>query len=153
MVYMKQMGARVKRKEDPRLITGRSTYVDDLRPRDLGHVAILRSTEAHAIIRRIDTTAAEALPGVIAVYTGERFRSLARPLPFGGEDFGAPKGMVPIDTPILTDERVRHVGQAIAVVVANDPYLAQDALELIEVEYEPLSVVTDLEAAAGSDAP
>jgi len=71
VVYMRMMGARVKRKADPRLITGSSTYVDDLRLQGLGHLAILRSIYGHATITGIDTSAAKALPGVIAVYTHE----------------------------------------------------------------------------------
>jgi carbon-monoxide dehydrogenase large subunit len=153
MVYMKQMGARVKRKEDPRLITGRSTYVDDLRLSDVGHVAIVRSTQGHARILGIDTVAAEGLPGVIAVITSAGLLSLAEPMPHGGEGGGIPSGMKPIKTPILATDRVRHVGQAIAVVVATDPYIAQDAADLIEVDYESLPVVADVEAAIAPGAP
>ncbi len=153
MVYMKQMGARVKRKEDPRLITGSSTYVDDLRPRDAGYVAILRSIYAHATITRIDTTAAEALPGVIAVFTGEQLRAAFKePMPHGGEGTGH-EDLAAVATPVVAHERVRHVGEALAVVVANDPYVAQDALELIAVDYEPLPVVIDLDVAIAPGAP
>ncbi len=152
MVYAKMMGARVRRKEDPRLITGRSTYVDDVRPHGLGYVAILRSVYAHATLARIDTTAAAARPGVIAVYTGAEFRDMAEPMPHGGEGAGPPD-MALIATPILAHGRVRHAGEPIAVVVATDRYGARDALDLIEVDYEPLEAVVDLDAAVAAGAP
>ncbi len=153
MAYAKMMGARVRRKEDPRLITGRSTYVDDIRLRDIGHVAFLRSTQGHARIVSIDTTAAAALPGVIAVFTGaELHADFKTPMPHGGEGSGDPT-MLAVETHVLEKERVRHVGQAIAVVVAESPGIAEDALELIEVEYDSLPVVTDLEGAIALGAP
>ena len=95
MVYMRMMGARVKRKEDPRLITGSSTYVDDLRLQGLGHLAILRSIYGHATITGIDTSAAKALPGVIAVYTGEEFKGFTGPMPHGGGPVGHESHAVP----------------------------------------------------------
>src|SRR6476620_10962308 len=131
VVYMRMMGARVRRKEDPRLITGSSTYVDDFRPQDLGHVGILRSIYGHAKINHIDTSAAKGLPGVIAVYTGDDFKQFSGPMPHGGgEGGGGPKGMVGIETWPLATDVVRHVGQALAVVVATDRYIARDALDL-----------------------
>ncbi|MGN6562787.1 MAG: xanthine dehydrogenase family protein molybdopterin-binding subunit [Thermomicrobiales bacterium] len=152
MVYSKQMGARVKRKEDPRLITGSSTYVDDVRPQETGHVAILRSIYAHAKLNNIDTSKAEAHPGVIAVYTGAQFRDMLEPMPHGGEG-GGPADMAPVATPVVAHGTVYHVGQAIAVVVATDRYIARDALDLIEVDYDPLPVVTDIEEAIKDGAP
>ncbi len=146
MVYMRQMGARVKRKEDPRLITGSSNYVDDFRPSDIGHVAVLRSVYGHAKINGIDTTKAAAHPGVIAVYTGHDFPEM-NPMPFGGGEGGGVAGSASIDTAVLPTDKVRHVGQAIAVVVAKSRYIADDALSLIEVDYEPLPVAADLEEA------
>jgi aerobic carbon-monoxide dehydrogenase large subunit len=154
VVYMRMMGARVRRKEDPRLITGSSTYVDDLRLQGMGHVGILRSIYGHARIVGIDTSAAKALPGVIAVYTGEEFRGFTGPMPHGGgEGAGGQKGQVTIQTWPLATDRVRHVGQGIAVVVAEDRYIARDALDLIEVDYEPLPAVTDMVAALEPGAP
>ncbi len=147
MVYAKSMGARVKRKEDPRLITGASTYVDDMQPHGLAYVAILRGVYAHADIARIDTAAAAAHPGVIAVYTGAEFRDMGEPMPHGGESAGLPSDMKPIATPVLAHGRVRHVGEPVAVVVASDRYSARDALDLIEVDYEPLEAVVDLAGA------
>jgi len=152
VVYMRQMGARVKRKEDPRLITGSSTYVDDMRSSGIGHVGFLRSIYGHAKINGIDTSAAQALPGVIAVYTGHDFADL-KPMPFGGGEGGGAAGSASIDTAVLPTDVVRHVGQAIAVVVAETRYIAADALALIAVDYAPLGVVTDLEAAIVAGAP
>lgn len=152
MVYMRQMGARVKRKEDPRLITGSSMYVDDMRPSDIGHVAILRSIYGHAKIKGIDTSKAAAHPGVLAVYTGHDFADL-KPMPFGGGEGGGSGGTEPISTMVLPTDKVLHVGQAIAVVVATDRYIAVDAVGLIEVDYEPLPVVTDIEEAIKDGAP
>ncbi len=154
MVYMRQVGARVKRKEDPRLITGSSNYVDDFNPRGVGHLGILRSVYAHAKINGIDTSAAKAHPGVIAVFTGADVPELDRPMPHGeGETAGGQKGMVGIVTAPLATDRVRHVGQAIAAVVAEDRYIARDALDLIVVDYEPLDAVIDIEEAVKDGAP
>jgi aerobic carbon-monoxide dehydrogenase large subunit len=152
MVYMRQVGARVRRKEDPRLITGSSTYVDDFRPSDIGHLAILRSIYGHAKINGIDTSKAATHPGVIGVYTAQDFADVSA-MPFGNSEGGGVAGSAPIETPILENERVRHVGQAIAVVVATDRYSAVDALDLIAVDYEPLPVVTDMEEALQDGAP
>ncbi len=151
MVYMRQVGARVKRKEDPRLITGSSRYTDDLNPRDVGHVAILRSVYGHARINGVDTSAAEAHPGVIAVFTGEQFGTMAGHMPHGAEE--SVPGMKGVQTPLVAKDRVRHVGEPVAVVVAEDRYIARDALDLIVVDYEPLDVVTDIEAAIAPGAP
>lgn len=149
MVYMKQMGARVRRKEDPRLITGSSTYVDDFHPSDLAYIGILRSVHAHAKINGIDASAAQAHPGVVAVYTGQEFAQLMGRMPSGG----GPRGLVDmVPYPVATD-RVRYVGEPVAVVVAADRYLARDALDLIVVDYEPLDAVVDAEAAMAPGAP
>jgi carbon-monoxide dehydrogenase large subunit len=152
MVYHKQMGARVKRKEDPRLITGSSTYVDDFRLQDTLHAGILRSTYGHARINGIDTSKAAAHPGVIAVYTAKDFADL-NPMPFGGGEGGGTAGSAPIDTRVLATDKVLHVGHAVAVVVATDRYIAADAAQLIEVDYEPLGTVTDIEEAIKDGAP
>ncbi|MFN8537659.1 MAG: xanthine dehydrogenase family protein molybdopterin-binding subunit [Thermomicrobiales bacterium] len=148
MVYHKQMGARVKRKEDPRLITGSSTYVDDFRLQDTLHAAILRSTYGHARINGIDTSKAAAHPGVVAVYTAADFADLT-PMPFGQGVAGA----ATIETRVLATDKALHVGHAVAVVVATSRYVANDAAQLIEVDYEPLDTVTDIEAAVKDGAP
>jgi len=152
MIYSRQVGARVRRKEDPRLITGSSTYVDDFRPSDIGHVGVLRSIYGHAKIKGIDTSKAEAYPGVIGVYTAKDFTNITA-MPFGNSEGGGVAGEAPIATPLLENQQVRHVGQAIAVVVATSRYIAVDAIELIEVDYEPLPVVTDMEEALKDGAP
>lgn len=156
MVYSKLVGARVKRKEDPRLITGSSTYVDDIQPRDLLHMAVLRSTYAHARIKGIDPSAAKQLPGVVAVFTGAEFKSFTKSMPYGGGGEGGGEGldsMAPVSCYPIEADRVRHVGQAIAVVVAEDRGTARDALDLIEVDYEPLDAVSNMEAALAPSAP
>lgn len=144
-------GARVKRNEDPRLLTGRGTFVDDIRPAGLLHAALLRSPYAHARIVSIEVGKAAALPGVVAVYTHTDLpEALAKPLP----------KLIPHHTLIhhktqfaLAPDRVRHVGEPVAFVVAESRYVAEDALDLIEVEYDPLAPVVDLEAAAQPGTP
>jgi aerobic carbon-monoxide dehydrogenase large subunit len=143
------VGRRLKRVEDPRLITGKGTYTDDLRLPGLKHVAILRSPYAHARVGRIDTTAAKAIPGVIAALTGADVNAACGLVPCGAAipDLKAPKHTV------LAGDRVYFVGHAVAVVVADDPYIARDALDAIDVEYDPLPVVTNPEEAVKSGTP
>jgi aerobic carbon-monoxide dehydrogenase large subunit len=145
-------GAPIKRKEDPRLITGEGKYLDDLQAPGMLHTAVLRSTYAHARITRIDTAAAAALPGVVAVFTGADFKDI-NGLPCAWQ---ADAGRIPnhINTPrVLEVDKVTFTGAGIAVVVATDRYIAEDALALIEVDYEPLRVVVDAEAATQAEAP
>ena len=137
-------GASIKRKEDPRLITGEAKYLEDLQMPGLLHAAILRSPYAHAKINSINTNKAAAHPGVVAVYTGKDFMDL-NPLPAAWVVTGAD---VHTNTPrCLEPEKITHAGQGVAVVVANDRYTAEDALGLIEVEWEPLAVVVDAKKA------
>jgi carbon-monoxide dehydrogenase large subunit len=141
----KWVGQSLRRKEDPRLITGRATYVDDLALPGMLHAAVVRSPEAHANIASIDTSAAAALPGVHAVYVGEDMSDLLAPLPMAW----APPG-VEIKTPErwpLARGKVAHYGDAVALVVADDKYIAADAAQLVSVEYESLPVVVDVEEA------
>src|SRR5262249_33524231 len=135
--------------EDPRLLQGAGTYVDDMRLPGLLHAMILRSPYAHARVRSIDTAAAKALPGVVAVLTGADVNDSCGAVPCAAAiaDLKAPRHTA------LAGERVYFVGHAVAVVVAADPYVARDALELIDVDYEPLPVVTDAEAAAQPGSP
>lgn len=142
-------GQSIKRKEDPRLITGSGCFVDDLDAPSTGYVAVLRSYHPHAIIEQIDTSAARSAPGIIAVYTGRDLHEIADRYP---ERIGPP-GHVPIDTWPLAIERVRYAGEPVAVVVAADRYQAYDALELIDARYTPLRAVVDVEAALAPDAP
>src|SRR5215204_5577564 len=113
MVYHKQMGARVKRKEDPRLITGSSTYVDDFRLQDTLHAAVFRSTYGHAKINGIDTSKAATHPGVVAVYTAKDFAG-PNPIPVGRGEGGGTAGSAPIETRVLATDKVLHVGHAVA---------------------------------------
>jgi len=150
------MGAEVKRKEDPRLITGRSTYVTDVVLPGMHHVAFVRSPHAHARIRRIDASAATRRPGVFTVVTGEDIRTRCAPLPLegasaegsgpGGDNIGRKHYPLSVD-------RVRHVGEAVAAVVATSEAVAVDAAAEIVVDWEPLPAVTDPFAAMAGGAP
>lgn len=141
-----QVGQDTKRVEDHRLLTGNGRFIDNLEPvADIAHAAILRSTQAHAKIVSIDVSTAKDSPGVLGVLTGEDVRKLSRPFPLAVD--------VPVSYYSMAVEKVRYVGEPVAVVVAEDRYLAEDAAELIEVEYDPLPPVLDPEAALESDAP
>ena len=144
------MIAPLRRREDPRLLTGAGQFLEDLPVGDCVHVAILRSPHAHARIRSIEVTAARTLPGVVAVVTAADLGPANRPLPVANEHPGLPRpcGMQP-----LAAERVRFVGEPVAAVAATDPYLAHDALHAIAVEWDPLPAVTDVEEALGAGAP
>jgi carbon-monoxide dehydrogenase large subunit len=145
----KLVGTRVKRREDPRLITGNATYCDDVKLPGLLHMALLRSPYGHARITKIDASKARSMRGVVAVVTGSDVKDLSGPVPIGGS---LPGQKDTIRWPLAIDE-TRHVGEPVAVVVANDRYLARDAAETIEVEYEPLPAVVDVEQAFGDGAP
>jgi len=148
----KLVGARVKRTEDPRLVTGHGTYVGGMKLPGMLDIAFLRSTEAHARILSIEVSAARALPGVQAVYTGADFKPLARP-----QRAGLNREVNPTcrecDWPAIAYDVVRYCGEPVAVVVADNRYVAEDALALIEIDYETLPVVTDPFAALAPDAP
>jgi carbon-monoxide dehydrogenase large subunit len=150
MVIAHALGARIKRREDPRLITGTATYVDDLQMPGLLHVVLVRSPHAHAKITAIETERARTAPGVVAVWTGEDVRARCGPLPVGSrlKDMKVPKRY-----PLVIDGVVRHVGDPVAAVVATELPLARDASELVEVTYDPLPAVTDIEAALTPQAP
>ncbi len=145
----KYMGQKVKRTEDPRLITGLGHYVDDIKLADTLHVAFLRTPYAHARINSVQTEAAKSAPGVVAVYTGADVAGKIGLIPCAA---AAPDMKKP-DYPVLAVSKVGYVGQPVAAVVASDKYKARDAADLIEVDYEPLEVVTDIEAAARPDSP
>ncbi|OFX27261.1 MAG: xanthine dehydrogenase [Armatimonadetes bacterium RBG_16_67_12] len=144
-------GERVQRSEDPRLLTGRGTYVDDVQPAAALHAAVLRSPHARARITRLDASRAAAMPGVALVLThGDLPPVLKEPLP----------KLIPHPALIhhktqyaLAPGQVRHVGEPVAFVVATSRYLAEDALETIEVEYDLLPAVVDLEAAVQRGSP
>ncbi|MEA2269200.1 MAG: aerobic carbon-monoxide dehydrogenase large subunit, partial [Solirubrobacteraceae bacterium] len=143
------VGARVLRREDPRLLTGRGRYVSDVAPPGVLHAAFLRSPHAHARIAAIDTAAARALPGVVAVLTAADLRGVARPLRARS---GSP-GYQECDTPILADDRVRMAGEPVALVVADSRYRAEDAAELVAVDWSPLPALLEIDDALAAGAP
>jgi carbon-monoxide dehydrogenase large subunit len=147
-VATRVFGERIPRNEDEKLLTGRALFIDDVELPGLAHAAVLRSQVAHGRIVRIDVAQALTCPGVLAVYTAESLGDLWRPSPVlvppppirGAEFHG--RTHVP-----LAKGKVRHVGEPLAIVVAESRYLAEDALAFIEVEIETLPPVVDLEAA------
>lgn len=143
-------GTRMRRTEDPRLLAGRGQYVDDITVPKMIEGAILRSPHAHARIVSIDTAKARALPGVFDVITGTELAALAGQQPVIW--FPIPEQRIARMHALATD-RVRWVGQAVAAVAAVDRYVAEDAIELIDVTYETLPVVADLDAALAPGAP
>lgn len=138
------IGAPIKRREDIRFITGKATYVDDIKLPHLLHAAILRSPRAHARILSINTTKACAIPGVVWVFTLKDIGELAVPVPM--RMYQLP-GLERYLQPLLAKDEVRYVGEPIAVAVAESRYLAEDALDAIEVNYEDLPAVIDVREA------
>src|SRR5579859_4733912 len=138
------VGQRVRRREDPRFLRGRGTYVDDVRIEGALHATFVRSPWAHATIRSVDTAPAAELPGVQAFAAADTDLAVNPPPPF-----------IPIDPrmfrPVLASERVRFVGDIVAVVLAEGPAESLDAAELVAVDYEPLPHVTDARAALAGD--
>ena len=148
------LGQSVKRLEDPRLVTGNGSFVDDITLPDLLHAATLRSPYAHARIRAVDAAASRNLPGVVAVLTGEDVAGVLGNIPTRALDRErAMDEYLAPEHPALAQDKVCYVGQAVAIVVAEDPFTARDAAELIEVDYEPLDPVIDPREAAKPDAP
>src|SRR4051812_22021965 len=149
------IGQPVRRVEDQRFLTGQGRYVDDMVLPAMAHGVNVLSPHAHAKIRKIDTANAKAAPGVLAVLTGadaaaDKLGAMtAHLMP---EDFGAPKGHRP-SQPLRVAARARHVGDRVAFVVAETLAQARDAAELVEVDYEPLPAVVNIEDAAKPDAP
>src|SRR5258708_20134761 len=146
MAVTQMVGARGQRRDDPELIRGHGRYVDDIRVVGMAHMAVVRSPFAHARITAIDTVAAAHLRGVVAVYTAREFREvLSGGIPVTNS-FVADKKQVPEQFPIAEGECV-YQGEPVAVVVAEDRYIAADAAQLVGVDYEPLPAVMDYEAA------
>ncbi len=141
------IGAPIKRREDPRLVQGLSHYVDDIKLVNTLDCTFFRSDYAHADIKSINTEAAENLSGVVKVITGADIEGKVGSIPCAAEI----EGLKVPDHPALAVGRVRFVGEPIAAVVATDPYIARDALDLIEVEYDELPVVADLDKAIEPD--
>lgn len=144
----KLVGARVRRVEDPRILTGRGTYVDDMRVPGMVHAAFCRSPHAHATVTSVDVAAARSLSGVVAVFTAADFADRVGPMqPIG------PKGHhTPPYAPLASD-RVRFVGDPVAIVVATSRAIAEDACELIDVGYEPLTPVVSIDDALDGNLP
>jgi carbon-monoxide dehydrogenase large subunit len=147
------IGAPIPRREDARLLTGRGTFVDDLEIPGVVHAAMVRSPHAHARVRRVDAAAARALPGVLAVVTAADVADIQKPWP----------ARMPSPVPgtalrhgvrhTLPHDKVRHAGEVVAAVVAESRALAEDARDLVEVDYEPLPVVASAAAALAAGAP
>ena len=141
-------GSGIRRREDPRLITGQASYTDDIQLIGMVYAAILRSPHAHARIRSIDTSNARSAPGVLAVYTGSDTDGVLNPIPCA---WVPPDSDVKtVDYPAIAKDVVRYVGDAVAVVVAEDRFQAEDALERINVDYEVLPANVHVEAAMGA---
>ncbi|HXZ07587.1 MAG TPA: xanthine dehydrogenase family protein molybdopterin-binding subunit, partial [Paraburkholderia sp.] len=139
-------GRPMERLEDPAILTGRGRYGDDIavKPGTL-HAAVLRSPHAHAELRSIDTSAAQKLPGVRAVLTRDDLPAWSRPFVVGVKS--------PMEQWALAMDRVRYVGEPVAVVLAESRALAEDALDLIKVDYLNLPPVTSIDGAIAGDAP
>jgi carbon-monoxide dehydrogenase large subunit len=146
------LGASVKRVEDQRFITGEGRYLDDIKLPSMAYLAILRSPYAHARIRSIDTSAAKAMPGVLSVITGAEIPY--NPLPMAWPAGGASGIQNNVNTPrVLATDDVKWTGEGVAAVVAETPEQAADAVAAIEVDWEPLPAVVDVEKAIGDGAP
>ncbi|HSE90889.1 MAG TPA: molybdopterin cofactor-binding domain-containing protein, partial [Candidatus Binatia bacterium] len=142
------IGDRVRRKETLRFVTGTGRYVDDLLPPGTLHAAFVRSSCAHARIKSIDVEAARAMPGVRAVFTGKDVAQKLKPLRVGGSPLLRQIKLYP-----LAVDKIRYFGEPLAVVVADNRYLAEDAVEAVAVDCETLPVVVDPEAAMEPGAP
>lgn len=146
----KMVGQPIKRREDPRLIAGAGSFLDDVKLPGLCHAALVRSPYGHAKILGIDTSKAKAMPGVLGVFTGEDFMDI-NPLPAAWQ---AAKVTNNVNTPrVLAVGEVHQVGDPVAVVVAESPYQADDAVAAVEVRYEELPVVVDAKKATEPGAP
>src|SRR5512133_2618256 len=144
-VSQRWVGSPVARKEDQALLTGQARFIDDLSPiPGLRFAAILRSPHPHARIRRIDVAQARELPGVLSIVTGKDIADLTGPMP---SVVKAPLAYYPIAI-----DKARYVGEPVAVVVAVTRYIAEDACDLIQVEYEVLPAVSDLRSASMGEA-
>src|SRR2546426_1400041 len=151
MAISQRVGASIKRREDPKLVPGTGSFVDDLPQTAIVHMVVVRSTEPHARITGIDTTRAKEADGVIAVFTGKELLSeFGAPLPV--TDCFVPSKKYPKHYPIATD-KVRYVGEPVALVLASSQSAAEDAAERVEVRYDSLSPVTDIEKAMEKGAP
>ena len=153
------VGSSLRRKDSPEALTGKATYTGDIDLPGMTYAAIYRSPHAHAHIRKVDLSRALALPGVVAALSGRELPEFVKPMvattPYATTDAAAGTNPRVYRTtyPCLAVNKVRFVGEPVAVVVATDPYIAEDALELIEADFEPLTAVVDPEAAMEADSP
>src|SRR6266404_2152214 len=149
------IGDMPKRREDVRFLTGRGSYLDDLAFDGLTHAVVLRSPHAHAVIERLDTKSAQAMPGVLAVLTAEDARSDGleplQPSARANAQTGEPFAFAP--QPLLAEGKVRYVGEPVTLIVAETQAQALDAAEQVAVDYAPLPPVTTLAAARAPGAP
>jgi aerobic carbon-monoxide dehydrogenase large subunit len=143
------IGRAMKRKEDPRLIQGMAHYVDDIQLAGMLHMAVVRSPHAHARLGAVDLEKARNAAGVVAAISGEELRGVIGMVPCAAQI----PDMKAALRPVLALEKVRFVGEPVAVVVAADRYAARDAAELVEVEYDALGAVTDPEKAIAKGSP
>ncbi|HID04268.1 MAG TPA: xanthine dehydrogenase family protein molybdopterin-binding subunit, partial [Aigarchaeota archaeon] len=144
-------GAKVKRREDPRMITGRGRYTDDVKLPGMLYAAFVRSPHAHARIKGVNIEKAKKIKGVVCIYTGKDTEGKVAPVPCAWQIPNADL-KVPKYNPLAVD-KVRYVGDPVAVVVAETPYAARDAAEAVEVEYEPLPAVVNQVEATEEGAP
>ncbi len=152
MAISQMIGAKIQRREDPRLITGNGRYVEDLTPTGLLRMAVVRSPHAHARIKSLDVSRARAMPDVVAVLTAADFKPLLAGTHPVAPAFVPEKHTVPNRYPIVESEAAFQ-GEPVAVVIASDRYAAADAAQAVEVEYEPLPAVGDLLEALKPDSP
>jgi carbon-monoxide dehydrogenase large subunit len=147
----RNVGAVVKRLEDPRFVTGHGRYTDDIAIPGMLEMAFVRSPEAHAAIKAIDTAAARKIPGVVAVWTLADLGEIAQKPML--QSYPSPAIKQNITQHPLAKDEVCYVGEAIAVIIAENRYIAEDAAHLVEVDYETLTHVIDVRDAARADAP
>ena len=145
-------GASIKRSEDPRILTGGGRYVDDIKLPGMLHAAFVRSPLAHARVLAVNVSAARALPGVVAVLTGADIEAMTVPGPDALVTLLGGAGPTPEYTLLATD-KVRFVGDPVAVVIAESRYLAEDGCELVEVDYEDLPPIASAEVALDPASP
>ncbi len=148
LLVPRSVGARVRRVEDPRFLTGKGRYVDDLRVPGALHVAFVRSPQAHARLKSVDVSAAYEVPGVVRVFTAADLEGIARPI----RARNSSPGYNECATPILASGKVRMVGEAIVAVVADSRYQAEDGAEAVSIEWESLPIITTIEQALAGDA-
>jgi carbon-monoxide dehydrogenase large subunit len=151
------VGQSLPRREDARLLTGRGQFVADLKLADMLHAVFIRSPVAHARIRSVDLSHAAAAPGVVLVMNGADLLQLLPPVP--DTQLSLPRKwttqvqhkFINPQQPLLAHDKVRHVGEAVAVILAESRYLAEDASELVTIDLEPLPAVVDAEQALTAD--